>query len=1084
MKLHQLQVTAFGPFAGTETIDFDTLDAAGLYLIQGPTGSGKTSILDAICFALYAAVPGARTGSRGSLHSDHADPSTVPQVVLEFTVAGRRLRLTRSPAFSRPKRNKPGETTTVPAKVALQELIAGRWEDKGTRIDEVALVVKDAVGLGLEQFVKVVLLPQGEFAAFLRATPEDRRGLLERLFDTSRFADIEEWMGNRKREASAAVDATNARLTNDLRRVDDVLVELTPAGSVLTESEDPAGARPRWDRLAPAQVAAELVTVTAHVSEQASTALGRADAAEGRLETTRTALEQARRTLEHRSAGLAARARLADLEDHAQLWADAQRQLADADLAREVSGHLAALDRASATVGTVAEQVADALGGLEAACPGGRWGGRLRDQAPPAAASPDATLPDEASEASVVSTADARAAAAQVLAASALLSAAATAHERHTELTAARDTQFALVAQHQQTQVRQLNAASSRVGQQRDLTAELKEVHEQARQLSSRQDALARLRRATALQQGQEDDDVTITALTKAVQAKANAAMDTETAASRLRLTRLQGMAGELADGLVDGEDCPVCGSADHPRPSTGGVPVSADDIERAEALDATARAELVAVQHELATVEARFATRADELTETLTALGQRDGSPLSRLPIGRDVGDLGQDLLAATEAATESAVAAQSAADRVPVLTGRIEELSAATETAQAEREMTADALAAATARGTSAVEELALLVSRIAALVAEHERCCPCAAAAGGDGRRRDLRDIRQRHDLTRAALDDVVSALTARDSSQRALEHVRSDLDDALAARQFVDVTAVRAASLPDDELIALRGRLRELDRQRDTAQADLDKPDVIAALGAPEPDLEALGAAASGAREASTEAHREQGLFERADQRLRALGTAIASTVSDLGPAVAEQALISELADCVSGNGGDNVLRMRLSSYVLAARLEEIARYANERLAVMSDGRYALQHSAGRAAHGARSGLGLRVADAWTGLTRDTATLSGGEAFMASLALALGLGDAVRAEAGGLDLQTLFVDEGFGTLDEESLEQVMAVVDGLREGGRSVGIVSHVLELRQRIKAQVLVSKTAAGSHLAVRTALGQDDAPAA
>jgi len=157
-------------------------------------------------------------------------------------------------------------------------------------------------------------------------------------------------------------------------------------------------------------------------------------------------------------------------------------------------------------------------------------------------------------------------------------------------------------------------------------------------------------------------------------------------------------------------------------------------------------------------------------------------------------------------------------------------------------------------------------------------------------------------------------------------------------------------------------------------------------------------------------------------------------------------------------------------MRLSSYVLAARLVEIATLANERLGTMSDGRYSLEYTDARAAKGARSGLGLLVRDAWTGMTRETSSLSGGEAFMASLALALGLGDAVRAEAGGFDLQTLFVDEGFGSLDEDSLEQVMAVLDTLREGGRAVGIVSHVTELRARIPQQLEVIKARNGSRI--------------
>src|SRR5664279_2602089 len=145
MRLHRLAITAFGPFAGSEEVDLDALASCGLFLIHGATGAGKTSILDAICFALYAAVPGARTGARASLRSDHAAEGVVPEVTLDFTAAGRRLRVCRSPEFSRPKKRGIGQTT-VPARVVLEELVGADWKNLGTRNDEVALILKDILG--------------------------------------------------------------------------------------------------------------------------------------------------------------------------------------------------------------------------------------------------------------------------------------------------------------------------------------------------------------------------------------------------------------------------------------------------------------------------------------------------------------------------------------------------------------------------------------------------------------------------------------------------------------------------------------------------------------------------------------------------------------------------------------------------------------------------------------------------------------------------------------------------------------------------------------------------------------------------
>ena len=166
---------------------------------------------------------------------------------------------------------------------------------------------------------------------------------------------------------------------------------------------------------------------------------------------------------------------------------------------------------------------------------------------------------------------------------------------------------------------------------------------------------------------------------------------------------------------------------------------------------------------------------------------------------------------------------------------------------------------------------------------------------------------------------------------------------------------------------------------------------------------------------------------------------------------------------------------NRLRMRLSAYVLAARLEEVAAAATVRLERMSNGRYQLVHSDEGARGRSRGGLELRIVDGWTGRERPPSTLSGGETFLASLALALGLADVVAAEAGGSRLETLFIDEGFGSLDERTLDEVLDVLDALREGGRVVGIVSHVAELRQRIPARLHVVKGRDGSHVEQRAA---------
>src|SRR6202012_605148 len=169
------------------------------------------------------------------------------------------------------------------------------------------------------------------------------------------------------------------------------------------------------------------------------------------------------------------------------------------------------------------------------------------------------------------------------------------------------------------------------------------------------------------------------------------------------------------------------------------------------------------------------------------------------------------------------------------------------------------------------------------------------------------------------------------------------------------------------------------------------------------------------------------------------QLTALQPRLESALGALRPVRERAAQVRQLADLANGTGSANQYKMTLSSFVLAARLEEVAAAASERLLTMTAGRYSLVHSDARRGN-AKAGLSLLACDAWTGVDRDTATLSGGETFLASLALALGLADVVTAESAGTRMEALFVDEGFGTLDEDTLDEVMNVLDGLRAGGR--------------------------------------------
>ncbi|WP_377642468.1 AAA family ATPase [Oryzobacter terrae] len=1012
MRLHRLEVEAFGPFAGRVSLDLDTLSSAGLFLVHGPTGAGKTSLLDAVCFALYADVPGAR--SKRGLRSDHAAPGAVPTVRLELTVGGRRLRIERSPEFLRPKKRGEG-SLRVQARVVLEERRAGTWVALSTRNDEVADLVKDVVGLGLAQFSRVVLLPQGDFATFLRATPEERREVLERLFDITVFSDVEAWLAETRRTSGSALEAARRELTSELARLEDALTGVAasgPAAGVDPDLDGPEASddAPALSETPVAAVPARLAEVATDLGTRLTAALAEVDAAEGADRLAQEALLEATRVADLRRRGDRAAALLDELDASEPRHLEHVATLDAATRATSLSGHLSAVHRATTDVERAAGALRSRLSALASTAP------EVEAEA--------ATAADLAARVHALDPA--------VTALSAAARTAADLDQRLTKALAQRDRADATVA----TATSALDAAEPELA---TLAAEVQRLASATERVPGLEAALATHEERRRAHDALDADLVALEAHRPALLAARDAVLGHQDVLLDLRQRRLDGMAAELAAALPDDAPCPVCGAVDHPHPATptGGVVTPAQVTDAEVVLDA-ARARLAVVEARATALEAAAETR-------------REG-----------LGDQTREQVEADLAAAVLALAAAGAEqDRAREAATRLEDLRTRT-----------DALATARdgARATSAAltEQLAELADEAAGVAAAAERAvldhadCPCGSADP------------THHTAVATALDALARAADEHAAATRRREVAASDLDESLAAAGFADATAALDATLPAAELEALRRRVAEHDEARVAAGAVLDDPEVSKARSLEPPDVAAAHDAARTARQAAVSTATEREVLTRAVRVLATLRPTLEATCAHVAALEERHARVRELADTAGGLGPDNTLKMRLTSFVLAARLEKVAELANERLRVMGGGRYVLEHTDERAAGGARSGLGLRVLDQWTGRSRETTTLSGGESFMASLALALGLADAVKEEAGGHDLATLFVDEGFGSLDDDSLEEVLTVLDGLREGGRAVGVVSHVADLRARVTHQVVVRKGTDGSTVEVRT----------
>ncbi|MGW7690806.1 AAA family ATPase [Streptomyces asiaticus] len=1186
MRLHRLAVTAFGPFGATQEIDFDELSAAGLFLLHGPTGAGKTSVLDAVCYALYGQVPGARQGSGLSLRSDHAEPLTPTEVVLECTVGERRLEITRRPEQPRPKKRGTGMTREK-AQTLLREYVppassasagAGKWKALSRSHQEIGEEIVQLLGMSREQFCQVVLLPQGDFARFLRADELARGKLLGKLFDTGRFAAVEERLAERRRAAEKRVAAGDERLLALAHRMAQAagrtteldghpLPELTPGEPGLADAVlewaaiARAGARERLDIALSAVRAAE----AAHDAAQrtADETRERAELQRRHAEARRRADDLERQRPDHdRLRELLERARAADAvvpaldlrtaaaRDHrtaestehqarTRLSAEPglaatpgipdQRTAPDPALSPTASPEEAAVSVGSdAAMGAAAERGEHgrtaseagtsagagvsgvrAAGRVTAAGNGAKDEGAGDGQAGSGAGAggsggavpgvPDPASSDEAAAEDVPSQGPGPGepgvrgrgvshpvAAGQVVPGAAVgpggVSGAAygepgrgagaqrgrtavvpaeadaewlgrverRVREELGALGAARrgEARAEVIRREIAALDREARADDEAVEEAAEWLAGWEETHRaHQRRVEAAQEAVARAeqfggriepaeRRLEAARRrdrlaGQEGR-----AREELLRAREGAAAARQNWLD-LKEARLRGIAAELAAGLRAGEPCAVCGATEHPspaRPGAGHVDRTAEEAALAD----YQRAEEVREEAE----RARNALREARAGAEATAEGE-DADELDRA-----LAELRTAYAEARNAAAD-AHAAREALDRAE-----------GEHTRRTEQRQEAERRAAAR---TSHREALA---RERAALLAELEQ----ARGADATVALRAARLERQAGLLAQAA-----EAARAADAAANRLKEADARLADAAYRAGFETPEQAAEAVLHPDRQREARRRLDAWQSESAAVAAELSDSRVLAAAQTPPADP----AAAQTAADAATRALREVSAADAAARtRCEELDALSAQAVADarrLAPLRAEHDRIARLASLAAGTSADNERRMRLEAYVLAARLEQVAAAASVRLRHMSSGRYTLVHSDARSGGRGRSGLGLHVVDAWTGSERDTATLSGGETFSASLALALGLADVVTDEAGGVRLDTLFIDEGFGSLDEQTLDEVMDVLDSLRERDRTVGIVSHVADLRRRIPAQLEVVKGRQGSAVRHRTA---------
>ena len=1012
MKPLVIEMHAFGPFAKRQVIDFRQLGSKTFFLIHGPTGSGKTSILDGICFALFGDSSGGERDGR-QMRSHHADSDTLTEVSFDFALGTDRYRVRRIPEQMRPAKRGGGETK--------QNQIAELWRLDSADGNEVAQPlcagwkdVTDAVSglLGFEskQFRQVIMLPQGKFFEFLKSNSQEREKILQALFGTELYKRIEDHL----KQASG-------ELSRQAERVRTQRQTLLDQAEIEHESALAARLQQQAERMVEQRQAQDAAAASAHAAEHALNdarqvagrfaELDLASAARSTWRDQEPAWQTKRLTLE------AAR-RASALHPYAAAVADLGQQLeAESTRSRTLA--------AQAITAGEASQLATAA--LAAA----------QRRAPETDAIVARIAELEALQDKVATLASARAE--QAAATAAVRKAVAGSADARRVQLVANDTLKTLA---DSVQAHRIQAAG--------LDGQRQTCDSLGRQLESATKLAARISDLTVTHRQVEAERLAV----KAAEAHGLASRGQR---DQVRQAWVAGQAARLAHELLEGHACPVCGARDHPTPAAMGPGLVDDDA-------------LAAAEQGLTLAEAAQRTAESKLADQLHAAAALQASAAELRTAGGDGPTSVDDLKTRTALAralmnkTEAAATALLGLEAQVPATERVgRHADAAVKLAEAADQQAQNRLqqlmgqVAERASGVPPdLQDAAVLRAALTAQVTAKDaiRHALQAATATAMRAQEQLAQVGARAEASREA----ASRLGTQQAEKLA------DLVERLRAAGFADEPAYRAGSLTDTEVAELDSSTQQfaaslaaaLERHARSIDAtrDLLRPD-MAALTALHDGMKAALLAASNAVRDAMAAHQTTAKFVESLTRIAV----------DYQDVEARYKVLRKVHDVASGA---NPQRMSFQRYVLATLLEEVLAATTTRLRLMSRGRYEIRRKLQPVDQRAAAGLDLEVFDHYTGTTRAVSTLSGGESFLASLALALGLSDVVQSYAGGIRLDAIFVDEGFGTLDPEALDFAIKALQDLQQSGRLVGIISHVAELKEWIDARLELKATPTGS----------------
>lgn len=1062
MRPMTLTLTAFGAYAGSQTVDFEAAGAGGLFLVTGDTGAGKTTLFDGVCYALFGKLTG-RVRSEKMIRSDYADDTLETSAQLTFSHRGQVWRIWRRPAQTR--RKKRGEGTREITADALLERLEGETAiPMAEGKEKVDAAVEDLLGIQVDQFRQIAMIAQNQFAELLNKSGRDRSAILRQVFATERCDALQ----TRLKEMASASRAETEKQVDSLRqylaglRLPEMEEEQTPLPEAVELAELLADEGCVWH-------SARVLELAEHICQMDESELAGLDEQIAGLDET---IKQSAGLLQSAREAARRQQQLAELEKRLeeQRAAEPEQLAAQARLRQwETAARLAPVWDGSEKARLAAqqadrlyEQASDRLAQLNAQGP--RWA-QAREQ----------LNADQQTAARLTVQLERQAEALQQYDRLEQAKAEQTACEQELERLQTAQQQAGTLEEQQAAALEKTQALAD------SLPAALAAAQTAQKELERWQKA----RKTLAEVRRQMQELVKLQKQEQAARQTLQQASDVLDGAQQAYMSADQlyrrDQAGLLARELTPGQPCPVCGSVHHPSPARGVT--GAPDKEQLEAL-ATAMETARNAYNDALQTSSTLTAQAGSAREQYIRLARQalaeleqelpppeDVKALSRLVLDWD-GRLDQLLEQAEALGQQRQAAVEAAGAAVNQLAGDREALEATRRQRSELREQQANA----TARRDSAAQR----VTELQATLPQASRAEAEATLSALEQQQKQLDESIKK---TQQALEEYQQLLAAAESLQKERQNIREQAADEARqaagrweqalAESGMDADTFAAARHTEEEIDRLRTELEQARRARQETEALYNQ------LSEQQQSAPAPGCMPGQLEQAMEQQEQRRKALNDARTRITGRLNANRSTMADvrtagqrLEKAQQRQQLIQQLDATANGKLSGGLGKQKFEQYVLATYFADAVEAANQRLFAMTGGRYQLECHQMTAAE-TQAALDLDVLDNYTGKLRSVGSLSGGETFQAALALALGLSDVIQNYAGGVELDVLFVDEGFGTLDAESLEQAVATLHSLVQGRRMVGIISHVPELKSRIENQLVVTKTPGGSTVALR-----------